>query len=258
MIKNKFLSSLIMCFLLLFSFSTNTYASEKVVGIDDNYVFDSNYGFSFNKTSSSNSYQNLTRMTTEFQDSPSKVLYGIHINSSNNNLKGKIYYQWNNVGSYNGTQINLRVTVMDWGYITNNGTAGIAFDEFTPGYVFQTGAIESPLYRFSFLDNNGNSIHLKGHGTMIDIDSYQAVWYGSGVSKAFYKASASGGVLYSDGDWVKSDNVSTTLTDKRSWSTFYYDGEYVDIRFCQTTNADVTQYPNDTTISDVAKGAAFF
>ncbi len=95
-----------------------------------------------------------------------------------NDKKGKLYVELKNVGEYGGETVNLRVTLTDWANYTN-----LPYPDYANVYITMGGdtrlpqiniiCVQNISVKFSYYNDQGQPISLKGHYTLNDLDYSQ-------------------------------------------------------------------------------------
>lgn len=103
---------------------------------------------------------------------------------TSNKQKGKIWCRYNNVGTYNGKIIDLKITLTDWNYLqpanllassemggVNYPTIFFAKDQIEVN-ITTYPAVDSPTYLYEFFEHGTNTkINVKCHETFQDMDN---------------------------------------------------------------------------------------
>lgn len=200
-------------------------SASKIMGLEYAFTFRTTSKTSANVTTSSLFTNNYNDFFTD-QDAQKKNRYSHKI--SDNSEKGKLWIRWPYVGKYGGRDVDLKVTVMDWGTAYSDWTA----------YNQKTGKTEKvyPSIHFSYTNfqisitalryvtvkytllYNGTETEingLKGHGTLYDLDGNQAfgVKEGYQVDKLWIRQGNSHLSTGQDGDVYLVNSASNSLAD---------------------------------------------
>ena len=181
-------------------------------GSESNYKIDANYGWTFNTKNTKATASNYHLLSSAQEVFAKKVFYDsdvdytvskvFYVDSESDCSSGKMYILYNNVGMYQGKQVNLKITVKNC-KIGTNGQGGTLFKKFkyTDGNYYQSEKASINFYandmrvildglrsvnlQYDFLDKDGNKLNLKGYGTFKDLDFSQAFKMGTGIDKAY-------------------------------------------------------------------------
>lgn len=105
-------------------------------------------------------------------------------------LKGKMYAEYTNVGNANGLPVTMRIWFLDWQNTDISGYPGyedvdnvvVSVDNTKGGAtpVIDIKGLKWIKVRFSYYDENGNPLKVKGHFTLSDLD-YSQGFYIDGI-----------------------------------------------------------------------------
>ena len=148
--------------------------------------------------------------------------------------KGKISVKYTNVGEYQGKIVDLRITAMDWGTVSNQHI-GVDDTMITPCILFynnriafSTVSVGTVRFRFDFFDNKtGSQIYPKGHVTMMDLDGGQGFrvyenWGVDGmyIRRGYDHLQSTTGTTTSGGEYTEvraPEGVGTNTEDIQGW-----------------------------------------
>lgn len=181
--------------------------------------------------------------------------YSVRITS--NNQKGNIGIRYNNVGTYNGNIIDLKITVVDWSYVqpANSSAKNYPTIFFHKNnidiHISSTPAIDKPVYRYTFYKHGTEEqISVKGHFTFCDMDGNNG-----GHANEFLVPQA-GFVAYYitgdsyltvDGDRIANNTDGETSNDnKRAWTTVTFSGPYMQFAYSRLRDERGNPYRNVT------------
>lgn len=163
-------------------------------------------------------------------------------------MKGNIKATFTHCGYYQGKEINVVMTLLDWEFLDNNqarnNTVNDTSDDAKNVYVSfpaqnLTQGVNAGVnkigveveycswikVKYDFIDNNGNKVNVKGYTTFNDIDGGQGVHYISG-HKNLYSTSDSA-LYYSEVNGTPyifdKNNSSSNNEDKPYWITNTFD-----------------------------------
>ncbi len=101
-------------------------------------------------------------------------------------LKGKMYAEYTNVGNANGLPVTMRICFLDWQNTNISGYPGyedvdnvvVSVDNTKGGAtpVIDIKGLKWIKVRFSYYDENGNPLKVKGHFTLSDLDYSQGFY----------------------------------------------------------------------------------
>lgn len=101
-------------------------------------------------------------------------------------LKGKMYAEYTNVGNANGLPVTMRIWFLDWQNTDISGYPGyedvdnvvVSVDNTKGGAtpVIDIKGLKWIKVRFSYYDENGNPLKVKGHFTLSDLDYSQGFY----------------------------------------------------------------------------------
>lgn len=214
--------------------------------ISSNTSFDPEYGFSFKfidgKTTTETS--GMTNNSVDYNmhtsggssDLKKDQYYSSRLTS--NNQKGKIWCRYNNVGTYNGQIVDLKVTLSGWSYLqpankkasstiggVNYPTVFFAKDKIE-ARVTTYPAIDSPVFTFNFYKHGTNTpISVKCVETFKDIDNGEYLAPTSGFDKIYKNSSSNMQSLSKSDSWYGCDyGTNSSTTDKKYWLTVLLSG----------------------------------
>lgn len=248
--------------ILLFDFFKPLISNAKVnnyVGkITDKTIFNSEYSFTpkFIKNVTTTQSSGMTNYASDFLKTETSgnfnpdIFYSARLTS--NSQKGKIWVRYNNVGTYNGQIIDLKITLSGWNYLqpanvsANSIIGGVNY----PTVLFKKDdidvnitsipAVDSPVWTFSFYLNGTNkAISVKSHITFKDIDGgstgeNEQIYFNSGFESVYNTKNS-----YLSLDTNMCINKSTSLTsnnDQNGWITALNNGS--NLSFVYTRNKD--------------------
>lgn len=214
--------------------------------ISSNTSFDPEYGFSFKfidgKTTTETSGMTNNSVDYNMQtsggssDLKKDQYYSSRLTS--NNQKGKIWCRYNNVGTYNGQIVDLKVTLSGWSYLqpankkasstiggVNYPTVFFAKDKIE-ARVTTYPAIDSPVFTFNFYKHGTNTpISVKCVETFKDIDNGEYLAPTSGFDKIYKNSSSNMQSLSKSDSWYGCDyGTNSSTTDKKYWLTVLLSG----------------------------------
>lgn len=204
-------------FIMLFGFIMPMFVSADVVEVitqGNEPKMDVNYGWTFNLKNVSVTASDYHRLKTAEEAVEKKVPTGYNfdvaklywINDETDCSSGKIYIIYNNIGKYQGKQVNMKVSVTDckFGYedpsasskkLTLKQDKDLSGNYFTmqhPSIMLNAEAVQveiqglrSTSLKYEFIDNDGNTLNIKGYGTLQDLDFQQAFKLSTGIAKAY-------------------------------------------------------------------------
>ena len=181
-------------------------------GHESDYKISGNYGWTFNMKNAkalASSYHVINNKSEaeshniyiETDENYYKESKNYYISDVNDCTSKKIYFLYKNVGMYQGKKVNLKITVTNCKIaprfpITNctpqetncvggnpNKTPNIGFALDTMQLIMN--GLRSVDLDYEFLDDDNNSLNIKGYGTFADLDFSQAFKMGEGVDKAY-------------------------------------------------------------------------
>lgn len=205
----KKLNSILLLFIIIIQlFSTLTYASAKKVGIiSNNTIFNSDYSWSFKFISGVTTVQTygMTNYDVDFlqldkngvSSSLSKDSYCC-VRLTSNSQKNNVWIRYNNVGTYNGQIIDLKITLSDWNYLqpantsANSLIGGVNYPTIYFGLKnlgvspSSVPTIDSPVYTYTFYKHGTEqTISVKCHETFCDVDGREFLVPHSGIEEMY-------------------------------------------------------------------------
>ena len=235
--------------------------------ISSNTSFDPEYGFSFKfidgKTTTETS--GMTNKAVDYNmnssstgDLDSSEYYSARLTSSNQ--KGKIWCRYNNVGTYNGQIVDLKVTLSGWSYLqpankkasstiggVNYPTVFFAKDKIE-ARVTTYPAIDSPVFTFNFYKHGTNTpISVKCVETFKDIDNGEYLAPTSGFDKIYKNTSSNMQSLSKSDSWYGCDyGANSSTTDKKNWLTVLLSGSSFKFTYTRLQDKKGNDYRNVT------------
>lgn len=158
------------------------------------------------------------------------------------NLKGKMYAEYTNVGNANGLPVTMRICFLDWQNTDISGYPGyedvdnvvVSVDNTKGGAtpVIDIKGLKWIKVRFSYYDENGNPLKVKGHFTLSDLDYSQGFYIDGKVDGIYVTKEADDRLIYdarTDAIWSakKGSNADdgTSPDNPEGWVTYTYEGD---------------------------------
>ena len=158
------------------------------------------------------------------------------------NLKGKMYAEYTNVGNANGLPVTMRIWFLDWQNTDISGYPGyedvdnvvVSVDNTKGGAtpVIDIKGLKWIKVRFSYYDENGNPLKVKGHFTLSDLDYSQGFYIDGKVDGIYVTKEADDRLIYdarTDAIWSakKGSNADdgTSSDNPEGWVTYTYEGD---------------------------------
>ena len=157
-------------------------------------------------------------------------------------LKGKMYAEYTNVGNANGLPVTMRIWFLDWQNTNISGYPGyedvdnvvVSVDNTKGGAtpVIDIKGLKWIKVRFSYYDENGNTLKVKGHFTLSDLDYSQGFYIDGKVDGIYVTKEADDRLIYdarTDAIWSakKGSNADdgTSPDNPEGWVTYTYEGD---------------------------------
>lgn len=157
-------------------------------------------------------------------------------------LKGKMYAEYTNVGNANGLPVTMRIWFLDWQNTNISGYPGyedvdnvvVSVDNTKGGAtpVIDIKGLKWIKVRFSYYDENGNPLKVKGHFTLSDLDYSQGFYIDGKVDGIYVTEEADDRLIYdarTDAIWSakKGSNADdgTSPDNPEGWVTYTYEGD---------------------------------
>lgn len=158
------------------------------------------------------------------------------------NLKGKMYAEYTNVGNANGLPVTMRIWFLDWQNTDISGYPGyedvdnvvVSVDNTKGGAtpVIDIKGLKWIKVRFSYYDENGNPLKVKGHFTLSDLDYSQGFYIDGKVDGIYVTKEADDRLIYdarTDAIWSakKGSNADdgTSPDNPEGWVTYTYESD---------------------------------
>lgn len=158
------------------------------------------------------------------------------------NLKGKMYAEYTNVGNAKGLPVTMRIWFLDWQNTDISGYPGyedvdnvvVSVDNTKGGAtpVIDIKGLKWIKVRFSYYDENGNPLKVKGHFTLSDLDYSQGFYIDGKVDGIYVTKEADDRLIYdarTDAIWSakKGSNADdgTSPDNPEGWVTYTYEGD---------------------------------
>ena len=236
--------------------------------ISSNTSFDPEYGFSFKfidgKTTTETS--GMTNNSVDYNmhtsggssDLKKDQYYSSRLTS--NTQKGKIWCRYNNVGTYNGQIVDLKVTLSGWSYLqpankkasstiggVNYPTVFFAKDKIE-ARVTTYPAIDSPVFTFNFYKHGTNTpISVKCVETFKDLDNGEYLAPTSGFDKIYKNSSSNMESLSKSDSWYGCDyGANSSTSDKKNWLTVLLSGSSFKFTYTRLQDKKGNDYRNVT------------
>ena len=157
-------------------------------------------------------------------------------------LKGKMYAEYTNVGNANGLPVTMRIWFLDWQNTNISGYPGyedvdnvvVSVDNTKGGAtpVIDIKGLKWIKVRFSYYDENGNPLKVKGHFTLSDLDYSQGFYIDGKVDGIYVTKEADDRLIYdarTDAIWSakKGSNADdgTSPDNPEGWVTYTYESD---------------------------------
>ncbi len=167
-----------------------------------------------------------------------RVSDGVYFALTDGSSKGNIGCIFRSVGKYNGREIDLKITILDYTFFSFNGSDEVGYFYVLDDRIGITATnLEDITASMQFLDHDtGELVQVKGYATFSDIDIGQSVDILSDVDEVFVDQNC---VLYKDpgslsfsAPWVTSRNGSAvTDEDRENWVQVNYTSDTLVFRF---------------------------
>lgn len=166
-----------------------------------------------------------------------------------NDKKGKLYVDLKNVGEYAGETIHLRVTLTDWTNFTNLPSADYANAYITMGGDTRLPQIniicvQNLSVKFSYYNDAGEPVSLKGHYTLNDLDFHQGFRILSPGGDVYYTKEAAARMGYdASTETIWADKSETEPNQANGWVTYTFEGSETSLQFfVDVTNPKSADY----------------
>lgn len=252
--KRKFLQSVVLLFTVFAIPKYVNASSVEVIKQGNEPKMDNDYAWTFNLKNTKATASNYHLISSE-QDAITKAVQGgfdyskeklYWIENVSDCTSGKIYVEYDNVGMYEGKQVNLKITVTNcvFGYEDPQAatkkltlkkyvdSSGISHETRYPSVMLNTESIQALVdglrslsLKYEFTDSNGKTLNVKGYGTLQDLDFSQAFKLGQGIHKAY---------IYGEYDKVCQEYQNNQCTNYAKGTHLYNDK--------LTTDTDYTKY----------------
>ena len=182
-------------------------------------------------------YEGLTSYSV-YGCSVKAVSDGVYCALTDESMKGNIGCIFRNVGRYNGHQIDLKLTILDYTFFNLNGSEEVGYFYILDNRIGITATnLQDITASMQFLDHDtGDLMEVKGYATFSDIDIGQSVDILSAVDEVFVDQNC---VLYKDpsslsfsAPWV-TNRVGNAVTDEdtENWVQVNYTSDQLVFRF---------------------------
>lgn len=154
-----------------------------------------------------------------------------------NDKKGNLSVDLKNVGEYNGEIINMKVTLTDWTNFTNLPSSDYANVFITMGGDTRLPQIniicvQNISVKFSYYNNQGQPVSLKGHYTLNDLDYNQGFKILSSGGDVYYTKEAAARMGYDAAtQTIWADSSSTDPNNEVGWVTYTFEGSETQLQF---------------------------
>ena len=167
-----------------------------------------------------------------------------------NDKKGKLYVELKNVGEYGGETVNLRVTLTDWTNFTN-----LPYPDYANAYITMGGdtrlpqiniiCVQNISVKFSYYNDQGNPISLKGHYTLNDLDFCQGFRIRENGGEIYYTKEAAARMGYDTATQIIwADSSETQPNQAHGWITYTFEGSETNMQFfVDVVNPKSKDYP---------------
>ena len=153
-----------------------------------------------------------------------------------------MYAEYTNVGNANGLPVTMRIWFLDWQNTNISGYPGyedvdnvvVSVDNTKGGAtpVIDIKGLKWIKVRFSYYDENGNPLKVKGHFTLSDLDYSQGFYIDGKVDGIYVSKEADDRLIYdarTDAIWSakKGSNADdgTSPDNPEGWVTYTYEGD---------------------------------
>lgn len=164
--------------------------------------------------------------------------------------KGRLSVELRNVGEYNGSTVNLKVTLMDWANFTN-----LPYPDYANAFITMGGVTRLPqinvicvqniVVRFAYYNEKGEPLSLKGHYTLNDLDFSQGFQILNQGGDIYYTKEAAARMGYdAKTGIIWADRTATEPERPEGWITYTFEGAQTDMRFyVNAVNPKAEEYP---------------
>ena len=252
-------------FMLLLTFVTTIQHVDaiSVQKTTDSTILDANYGWCMKYIPGVTQVTTygMTNHSIDFTKQP-PVSDGVDLDQNkvvtarltSNSQKGNIWIRYNNVGTYYGQIVDLKITLVDWDYLQpagNNNYPTIFFctDRLTT-QITGRPAVSNPKYRYTFYKHGTDEEYpLKGHVTFQDMDGNSTGGQNeyiipvSGLVSAYLTTDTK--LQHQSGDKiVNSTNGLTGNNDKFAWTTLFFEGSSFEFIYSRLRDIKGNSYSN--------------
>lgn len=153
-------------------FATNIYANINLNKVNNSTIINSDYNFAprFNKKTTY-TFGGMTNYAVDNNTSNNSAPdYAVSARLTSESQKGKIWIRYNNIGEYNGSIIDMKITLNNWKYLqpanqtADNSIGGVNY----PTVFFRTNkigitmtaspAISEPEFLYTFYKHGTNTV----------------------------------------------------------------------------------------------------
>lgn len=180
-------------------------------------------------------------------DRDKNTFYSARLTSTSQ--KGNVWCRYNNVGTYNGTAIDLKITLADWTYLqpANTSASSIIGKVNYPTIFFNkkqiniqvttSPAVDRPVFVYNFYKHGTNTpILVKCHETFIDVDNGEYFVPTSGFDKV-YRNSGSNLKTFTTSKVGCAYGLSVEESERKNWATCLISGS--SFKFTYTRLQDI-------------------
>ena len=242
--KVKLLLAMLVLFLGVGSLTSSVNAAS-ISKVATDTLLDTDYSFTFGFIDGVTTTQVSSAMSNNPIDS--SVVSGVNLNNyysarlvgdySANDMKGKVWIRYNNVGTYNGQVIDLKITLRDWDYLqpantsaNNYPTVFFAKDKIG-GYISSNPAVAEAMFKGEFfLNGTDQPVLVRGYQTFTGIENGQVLSPFTGFDYMYLESGSH--LLYDQSKAYAqvNDNVEAAAP-KTHWATGVINGSSFEFKY---------------------------
>lgn len=261
--KVKLLLAMLVLFLGIGCFTTSVNAAS-ISKVATDTKLDTDYSFTFGFIDGVTTTQVSGAMSNNPIDA--SVVSGVNLNNyysarlvgeyDAKEMKNKVWIRYNNVGTYNGQVIDLKITLRDWDYLqpantsaNNYPTVFFAKDRIG-GYISSDPAITEAMFKCEFfLNGTDTPVLVRGYQTFTGIENGQSISPFTGFDYLYLE---SGSHLLYDASkaYAQVNDYTEDAAPKTHWATGVINGSSFEFKYHR-----LQDIYNNTTYRDVRQMA---
>lgn len=256
--KVKLLLAMLVLFFGIGCLTTSVKAAS-IGKVASNTMLSTDYSFTFGFIDGKTTTQVSSTMTNNTADARNDS--GVNLNNyysarlTTDTQKNQIWVRYNNVGTYKGQNVDIKITLRDWKYLQRPNTGAgsyptvyFAKDEIG-GYITSEPAVCEARFRCEFfVSGTDTPILVRGYETFEDVQDGEVLSPFTGFDYLYLESGSH--LLYDNLTAYAQVGDTSTETEKTHWATGAFNGSFFEFKYHR-----LQDIYGDTTYRDVMQQA---